>query len=92
MAREVAAIASDAVIVIKSTILVGFVDDQSSTLSTDNIIFSLEFLREGWAHCDNLHPSRIVVGERSERARVFVKLLKAAALDKDTSDLLTDPC
>ena len=91
VAREVAAIAPDAVIVIKSTIPVGFVEELRATLGTDNIIFSPEFLREGRALYDNLHPSRIVVGDRSERARVFAELLKAAALDKDTSVLLADP-
>ena len=91
VAREVAAIAPDAVIVVKSTIPVGFVEELRATLGTDNIIFSPEFLREGRALYDNLHPSRIVVGECSERARVFAELLKSAALDKDTSVLLTDP-
>jgi UDPglucose 6-dehydrogenase len=89
VAREVMANASDAIIVIKSTIPVGFVDELRSKLDTNNIMFSPEFLREGRALYDNLHPSRIVVGERSERAQTFAELLKAVAVDKDTHVLLT---
>ncbi|MBM1689163.1 nucleotide sugar dehydrogenase [Sulfitobacter geojensis] len=91
VAREITLLAPNAVIVIKSTIPVGFVEDLRSTLNSDNIIFSPEFLREGRALYDNLHPSRIVVGECSERARLFAELLREAALDQDVPVLLTNP-
>ncbi|OWK29973.1 nucleotide sugar dehydrogenase [Sphingomonas mucosissima] len=79
-----------ATIVVKSTIPVGFVDDVSERLGTDQVIFSPEFLREGRALHDNLYPSRIIVGERSERARIFADLLLQGAVKKDVEILFTD--
>ena len=79
----------NACIVVKSTIPVGFIDDVKARLETDAVIFSPEFLREGKALHDNLYPSRIIVGEKSERAQTFAKLLAQGALKPDVELLFT---